>query len=82
MPTNEQLQFFEWMWTTNKDEFLLVEVTGRTDYLISQLTEGPPRVISSVIIEDDETYRAVQEKLKSSGVRVVTPDEIRTIRGR
>jgi hypothetical protein len=78
---DEQLRFLEWMWTTNKNEFFLVEVAGRTDYLISRITPGPPRVISSMIIEDDEVYRAVQEKLKSSGVRIITPEEMRKIRG-
>jgi len=67
------------MWTTHIQEFYLVKHSQRNSHTIIRITEGNPRVISVVGINDSELNNAVKDKLKSSGAKVVSSEEMRQI---
>ena len=58
---------FEWIWTTDKDKFVLVRSRTRPGLF----TIFNIRNRSNLIIEDDEVYLQVLQKMLDAGIRVV-----------
>jgi hypothetical protein len=73
-----QLNNYERMWTTHADKYILVRLQNGDDddFVIIRLPNLPVR------IEDDETYVAVVQKMKESGVEIVDSEEMKRRRGR
>jgi hypothetical protein len=70
--TKEQLQQFEWMWTTNADEFFLVRFSDGT-YIIYRQTavSGGP-----FTFENDELYAAIKEEMLKAGIKIIEMSEM------
>jgi hypothetical protein len=75
------LSEFESMWTTEKNDYLLV--TSEEDNLcVIMRVSHAERTIWDVIIEKDECYFAVIEHMKAAGVKVVDVDYIQHLTNR
>ena len=68
MDDNYLLYGYEYLWTTQLDEHILVEVSsGRdTGYVIEHIPTN-----ACLIIEDNESYKAVIEKLIEQGIKII-----------
>jgi hypothetical protein len=72
------LSKFESMWTTKKNDYLLVTSANDNLYGIMRVSHAE-RTIWAVTIEDDEGYFAVIEQMKTAGVKVVDIDYVRQL---
>jgi hypothetical protein len=70
--TDDNWQGWEWMWTTHFDEYALLE--GEV------ILHLPSRKF--ITIENNEAYRAVKEKMKQAGNRIVSRQELWVLMGR
>jgi hypothetical protein len=70
---------WEYMWTTHFDEWALIQsfYLGVESEAIIHL---PSRKL--LIIENNDAYRAVKEKMKQAGNRIVTREELWELMGR
>lgn|GEM_PF-3174957 len=66
---------YSYIWTTEKDKWVLVESKLSGEYSITYIT---PRSSGGLIIEDDEIYELVIQKMIEEGNRKMTFDEYQT----
>lgn len=71
MTENPNLDIFKYMWTTHLEQFILVRHVN--SYGIVRIF--PSGTISSLIVENDEVYRKIQQKLLEAGAMVMGYDE-------
>jgi hypothetical protein len=77
MTLEADLKSFEWIWTTHFDEFMLLENGSRT-----LIVRGGEKNYTFMVIEDDESYAAVKQKMRDAGIRIIDGDEFNRLRGR
>jgi hypothetical protein len=77
MSLEEDLKSYEWIWTTHFDEFMLLENGSRT-----LIVRGSEKNYAFMIIEDNEDYTAVKQKMRDVGVRIIDRDEFNRLTGR
>jgi hypothetical protein len=82
MVSEDSIAWYKWIWTTHASEYFLVKTDVSPYFLILHVTEGPPHVCSSLVIEDDEMYEAVQQKMVDEGIPIIDLDEYDRLCGR
>lgn len=66
---HEQIEMYEFMWTSHKDNYWLVEAPDKQIGIFSISQRG------LVIIEDNEIYRKVKQNMHAAGVKVIPIEE-------
>jgi hypothetical protein len=62
---------FEWMWTTHKHEYVLVRLST------GSLMPYNIKTYTAFVVEDNETYAYIKQKLEEAGIPIVGPRDVK-----
>jgi hypothetical protein len=73
-PDPVEVEQYQRLWTTDRDDYLLVRDEDRPGTRIINISRQYPE---AVVFTDDELATAVERRMQEAGVPVVTWDEMR-----
>jgi hypothetical protein len=79
MDDEDLLHGFEYLWTTKASEYALIQIerADKISYAIYNVPSG-----TALIIEENDVSRAVIEKMRATGIPIISQDEFNKRTGR
>ena len=79
---DSRLEEYKWIWTSHAEEFYLARLASSQEHVIVRISKGPPITSGCLIIEDNEIYAKVKQKMLEEGIKVIDLEEYNRLRGR